>query len=193
VLAGYTYSRETRDLVSLESPNDARVNADGISGGRRHNFKVSGSATLPYRLTFGANLLLQSGQPITRTVSIPGCTGAITTGCVSQGSVTVNAEPRGTVELPGRLQTDVRIGRLFNLAGRKFELGVDAYNLTNANTVYTVRTGTGRTNVRYANDPAQPVTTIPTFMSPTAALGPRIIRLNFTYWFGPGSSAAANR
>ena len=78
-------------------------------------------------------------------------------------------------------------------AGRKFELGMDAYNLTNANTVYDVRTGTGRTTVRYANDPAQPVTQIPTFRSPTGALGPRIIRLNFTYWFGAGSSPAANR
>jgi hypothetical protein len=193
ILAGYTYSRETRDLISLENPNDGRVNASGISGGRRHNFKVSGSATLPYRLTFGANLLVQSGEPITRTVSIPGCTATITTGCLLQGSDTVNAEPRGSLELPGRLQTDVRIGRLFNLGGRKFELGLDAYNLTNANTVFSVRNGTGRTNIRYANDPAEPVTQIQTFMSPTGALGPRIIRLNFTYWFGAGSSPAANR
>jgi hypothetical protein len=193
VLAGYTYSKETQALASLDNPNAVRVNAAGISGGRRHNFKVSGSATLPYRLTFGANLLLQSGQPITRTVSIGACTQTVTTGCLRQGSETVNAEPRGSVELPGRLQTDVRIGRLFNLGGRKFELGMDVYNLTNANTVYDVRTGTGRTNVRYANDPAQPVTQIPTFMSPTGALGPRIIRFNATYWFGAGSSPAANR
>jgi hypothetical protein len=136
---------------------------------------------------------LQSGLPITRTVSIPGCTAAITTGCLSQGSQTVNAEPRGTVELPARLQTDVRIGRLFNVGGQRFELGMDAYNLTNANTVFSVRTGTGLTNVRYANDPTQPVTQIPTFLSPTGALGPRIIRFNVTYWFGPGSSAAGRR
>ena len=31
---------------------------------------------------------------------------------------------------------------------------MDVYNLTNANTVFDVRTGTGRTNVRYANDPS---------------------------------------
>ena len=70
---------------------------------------------------------------------------------------------------------------------------MDAYNLTNSNTVYSVRTGTGLTNIRYANDPAQPVTQIPTFNSPTGALGPRIIRFNFTYWFGNGSSPAGNR
>ena len=187
ILAGYTYSRETQDLLSLENPNDARVNAEGISGGRRHNFKASGSAELPWNLLFGANLLVMSGQPITRTVQIGACTATITTGCLNQGNDTVNAEPRGSVELPGRYQIDLRVGRFFNVAGQRFELAVDAYNLSNANTVYAVRTGTGLTNVRYANDPANPVTQIPTFMSPTGALGPRIIRLNFTYWFGPGA------
>ncbi len=193
VLGGYTYSRQTVERTSLANPNAAQVNADGISGGRRHNFKLSGSATLPYRIVFGANLVMSSGQPITRTVSIAGCTTAITTGCLRQGSQTVNAEPRGSVELPARHQTDLRLGRLFNVGGRKFELAVDAYNLTNTNTVYNVRTGTGRTNIRYANDPANPVTQIATFNSPTGALGPRIIRFNVTYWFGAGASPAGNR
>jgi hypothetical protein len=193
ILAGYTYSRETQDLVSLESPNDVRVNADGISGGRRHNFKATGSAELPFRVLFGANLLMTSGQPITRTVSIGGCTATITTGCLQQGNETVNAEPRGSVELPGRYQIDLRLGRFFNINGQRFELAVDGYNVTNANTVFSVRTGTGRTNIRYANDPSNPVTQIATFMSPTGALGPRILRLNFTYWFGGGTSPAGNR
>lgn len=193
VLAGYTYSRETQDLESLENPNDVRVNADGISGGRRHNFKATGSIELPYDVLFGANLLVVSGQPITRTVSIGGCTTTVTTGCLEQGSETVNAEPRGTVELPGRYQIDLRVGRFFNIGGRRFELAMDTYNLTNANTIYDVRTGTGRTNIRFANDPSQPVTQIATFLSPTGALGPRIIRFNFTYWFGRGTSPAGNR
>jgi hypothetical protein len=145
------------------------------------------------KIVFGANLLWASGLPITRTVSIPGCTGAITTGCLLQGSDTVNAEPRGTVELPARYQIDLRFGRLFDLNGQRFELSMDAYNLTNANTVYQVRTGTGLTNIRYANDATQPVTQIATFNSPTQALGPRILRFNVTYWFGGGTSAAANR
>jgi hypothetical protein len=67
------------------------------------------------------------------------------------------------------------------------------YNVTNANTIYNVRTGTGETNVRYANDPTQPVTRIATFLSPTGALGPRIIRFNVTYWFGQGTSPAGRR
>jgi hypothetical protein len=193
LLAGYTYSRETVERTSLANPNSAFVNADGLSGGRRHNFKASGSATLPYRIVFGTNLQWASGLPITRSVSIPGCSTTVTTGCLLQGSQNVNAEPRGSVELPARYQIDLRLGRLFDVGGRRFEVSVDAYNLTNANTVYSVRTGTGLTNIRYANDPTQPVTQIATFNSPTNALGPRIIRFNATYWFGGGTSAAANR
>jgi hypothetical protein len=190
LLAGYTYSREEVELTSLENPNAARVNQKGLSGGRRHNFKASGSATLPYKIVFGANLLWASGLPITRTVVIPACAGSVTTGCLLQGARTVNAEPRGSVELPQRYQIDLRLGRLFDVNGQRFEVGVDAYNLTNANTVYDVRTGTGLTNVRYAGDATQPVTQIATFLSPTGALGPRIIRFNVTYWFGGGNAAA---
>jgi len=193
VLGGYTYSNEKVQQTSLANPNTALVNANGISGGRRHNFKLSGSARLPYRIVFGANLLMASGQPITRTFALPACTATVVTGCLRQGAQTVNAEPRGSVELPGRYQIDLRLGRLFDVGGRRFELGLDAYNLTNANTVYAVRTATGLTNIRYANDPNLPVTQIATFNSPTGALGPRIVRINMTYWFGAGSSPAGNR
>jgi len=193
LLAGYTYSRETVERTSLANPNAANVNAGGVSGGRRHNFKASGSATLPFRITFGANFLWASGLPVTRTVQIGACTATITTACLRQGAQTVNAEPRGSVELPARYQVDLRLGRLFDVGGRRFEIGMDAYNLTNANTIFAVRTGTGLTNVRYANDATRPVTQIATFNSPTGALGPRIIRVQMTYWFGAGASAAGRR
>jgi len=49
------------------------------------------------------------------------------------------------------------------------------------------------TNIRYANDPARPVTQIATFNSPTGALGPRIVRFQVTDWFGGGASPAGNR
>ena len=61
---------------------------------------------------------------------------------------------------------------------------MDVYNLTNANTIYDVRTGSGVTNIRVNGDPTAPVTQIQTFLSPTGVLGPRIIRFNVTYQFG---------
>jgi hypothetical protein len=180
LLAGYTYSKERVDLTSLANPNNAYVNAEGPSGGRRHNLKATGSYMLPYSILFGANFRMASGSPITRTVSIAGLVGT--------GQTTVNAEPRGSVSLPSLTTLDLRGGRSFDLGRQRLELTMDAYNVTNANTVFNVRTGTGETDVRFANDPSQPVTRIATFLSPTGILGPRIIRFNVTFWFGAGAS-----
>ena len=51
-IVGYTYSHTKVDLTSLSNPNNAYVNAAGESGGRRHNFKATGSyrPTLAHRV-----------------------------------------------------------------------------------------------------------------------------------------------
>jgi hypothetical protein len=192
-LAGYTYSHQTQEIPSLETPNQAFVNTKGTSGGRRHNFKALGSYMFPYRITFGANFRISSGLPITRELGIDQCGVGETTNCLSHDDEDVFAEPRGKQELPALATIDLRVGRIFNLQGQRIEASMDVYNLTNANTTYSVRTDTGLTNVRYANDPNQPQQQIATFMSPTGVLGPRIIRFNLTYWFGTGTSAAGRR
>jgi hypothetical protein len=175
-LVGYTYSRTRVDLTSLANPNAAFVNAAGESGGRRHNFKATGAYELPWQIVTGANFRLQSGLPITRTYQIP-------SGILRQGAVTVNAEPRGSVELDWLPTLDVRAGRFFNLGGNRFEVSVDVYNLTNANTVFGVRTNTGTTPIFVGGDPSQP-TRITSFLSPTQFLAPRVVRFNVSYEFG---------
>lgn len=182
LLAGYTYSQTKVDLTSLANPNNAFVNAGGVSGGRRHNFKASGSYQLPYQVLVAANVRFQSGLPITRTWIVPTCSGTVTTNCTRQ-TLTVNAEPRGSVELPKLPTVDFRAGRYFDFRRDRVELSVDVYNLTNANTVFNTRTGTGETPVRVNGDPAQPTTLITTFLSPTQFLAPRVIRFNVTYNF----------
>jgi hypothetical protein len=176
-LAGYTYSRTRVDLTSLANPNNARVNAGGESGGRRHNFKASASYELPWKVNLGANFRLQSGLPVTRTYAIPAAV-------LRQGATTINAEPRGSVELDWLPTVDVRAGRFFDIGTNRLELSVDAYNFTNANTVFAVRTTTGLTPIRVGGDPSVPTTLIPTFLSPTNALAPRVVRFNVTYNFG---------
>jgi hypothetical protein len=183
VLGGYTYSRTHVELTSLSNPNNAFVNATGESGGRRHQLKVNGSYTLPYQIVTGVEFRIQSGLPITRTYGVPRCTGTVTTNCVVQNNLTVNAEPRGSELLPVLSTLDVRAGRFFTFGTHRVEATMDVYNLTNANTTYSVRTGSSRTNIRVAGDPSAPQTPIQTFLSPTGVLGPRIIRFNFTYWF----------
>ena len=176
-LAGYTYSHTKVDLTSLANPNAAYVNAAGESGGRVHNFKATGSYEMPWKVVVGGNFRLQSGLPITRTWAIPST-------LLRQGAVTVNAEPRGSYELPWLPTLDLRAGRYFGFGGNRLELSVDAYNATNANTVFGVRTNTGLATVRVDGDPANPPTSIVAFLSPTSILAPRVFRFNISYDFG---------
>lgn len=182
LLAGYTYSHTRQDFVSLTNPNDAYVNAAGESGGRRHNLKLAGTYELPYQVLLGLNLTMQSGLPITRTWAIPACTASITTNCL-RVATTVNAEPRGSVTLPSLSILDVRVGKYFKIGTNRIDLAVDMYNLSNANTTYEVRTNTGLTSVREGGLATSPISLIPAFLSPTGALGPRILRFNITYSF----------
>ncbi len=76
------------------------MNAAGEDGGRRHNFKATGSYDLPYGIAFGFGFRLNSGLPITRTWQIQSCSATVLTNCVRQAAITVNAEPRGSVLLP---------------------------------------------------------------------------------------------
>ena len=134
-------------------------------------------------MLLAANFRLQSGLPITRTWNVPTCNATTTTNCVRQANLTVNAEPRGSVEL-GTLPTlDIRAGRFFDFRRDRLDLSVDLYNLTNANTVFGVRNGTGTTGIRVNGDLSQPLTQITTFLSPTQFLAPRVVRFNVTYSF----------
>jgi hypothetical protein len=185
LLGGYTYSQTKVDLLSLANPNVAFINAGGVSGGRRHNLKASGSYMLPWQWLLAANFRLQSGLPITRTWQVPACSATVTTNCLRQSLAQpgVNAEPRGSLELPTLPTLDLRIGRFFDVRDDRVEFSMDVYNLTNANTIFGVRTGTGQTAIRENGDIRNPTTLISTFLSPTQFLAPRVIRFNVTYNF----------
>jgi hypothetical protein len=187
MVAGYTYSHTTVTLAglnssanslngtSITSPNSL-INQSGRSTlDRAHNFKFTGSYLLPYDILIAGNIRAQSGQPYTRTVTVTGLPQAV-------NGLSVNAEPRGTYVLPWLNTVDVRAGKVFHLSGNEFEADLDVYNLTNANTVYNVRTGTGLVTV--TDYTANTSVRIPQFNSPIGVLGPRIIRLGFTYRFG---------
>ena len=183
MLAGYTYSTTKVDMTSLANPNLAFINAAGENGGRRHNFKASGSYDLPYGVLFGFGFRLNSGLPITRTWAIPSCSATVLTNCIRQASTTINAEPRGDVLLPWLHTLDVRAGKRFKLGSQSLETSLDVYNLTNANTTFAVRVTTSQTAIRAAGDPNAPLQNIASFLSPTSVLSPRVARINVTYRF----------
>jgi hypothetical protein len=185
-LVGYDYSHTRQDIISLNNPNNAFVNAGGISGGRRHIFNGSASYVLPwYHILVGTEFRVQSGLPITRTWTPPTCSATVLSNCLNQ-SQSLNAEPRGTVELPWLSSADLRVGKTWRVKRQTIDMSLDAYNITNTNTVFSVRTNTGTTLIRYGGsiDPTVPQTSIQTFLSPTGILGPRILRFNVTYSFG---------
>ncbi|MGE5245633.1 MAG: carboxypeptidase regulatory-like domain-containing protein [Betaproteobacteria bacterium] len=181
MLAGYTYARTTlRDLSLGASPNDL-LNAEGPvtnSGGssdRPQAFKLTGNYILPYDITFGANLRVQSGPPINRRISAPLSFG---------GSATVNIEPPGAHRLPALKTVDLRLGKIFQMGpSHAFEADLDIFNLTNANTAWEAYSLTGRVSVHQGGNASAPLLNLQEFMTPDQILAPRIIRFGVSYRF----------
>jgi hypothetical protein len=186
-VGGYAYTDVQQQIApsngSIASPNILLVNPGGRAGGRVHDFKLTGTFQLPYQILFGINGRLDSGLPITRTWSIPACSKSVLTNCLTSAA-TVSAEPRGSVELPWLGTLDLRFGRFFTLGTNRFDLSLDLYNITNANTVFSVRTNTGTTKVFFNNDPTQAQQTIASFLSPSGVPGPRAFQVNLSWTFG---------
>jgi hypothetical protein len=174
MLAGYTASRTIVNAENVRNPNDL-INSRGPSAfDRTHTFKLTGSYQLPHAIAVSGNLRLQSGRPVTR----------VATYALTQGNVTVNVEPSGSETLDPMTTVDMRVSKSFRLGGtRDLELMLDAYNMTNANTAYEVRTLTGRINVREGGAPTGALINQQQFLSPTAILPPRIFRVAASYRF----------
>jgi hypothetical protein len=183
LLAGYTFSSTKVDATNIGTPNSAFVNAAGENGGRRHNFKASGSYDGPKGVVFGFGLRVNSGLPVTRTWQIQSCSATVLTNCVRQAATTINAEPRGSVLLPAVHTLDLRAGKRFRFGGDTLELSFDLYNAMNANMVTSTRVTTGLSSIRPAGDPTAAVVSIPSWNSPTNVLAPRVGRFNISYSF----------
>jgi hypothetical protein len=191
-LLGYDYGHTSQAIVGLSNPNQVYVNDIGPGAsaiGRRHLLNGSAAYTIPWHnITVATEFRIQSGLPITRQWTVPTCSPQTATpqvaNCLNQSGATVNVIPRGSVELPWLKSEDFRVGKTFRLTERNtFDLAMDVFNITNANTVYSVGTVSNTRTVHYAGDPAQQLVTIPNWMSATGVLGPRIVRLGLTYTF----------
>jgi hypothetical protein len=178
LLAGYTYSRtKVRDITVATSPN-AFINAEGpiALNDRPHQLKISGTYIMPWDVYVAANYRLQSGPPVNRRVNVPISFGG--------GSDNIYVEPQGAHRLDPLKTLDLRAAKTFRIAtGREIEANIDIFNLTNANTVWEVRTLSGRINVRQNGDPAGALNNVPQFMSPTQILAPRIVRFGVAVRF----------
>jgi hypothetical protein len=180
MLAGYTWSTNRQDDASVDTSPNLLINTDGVittaaNADRPHQFKVTGSYLLPYRdILLSANFRSQSGPPVTRQISQRLAIG---------GNQTINLEPLGNTRLDRLNTLDLRVSKNFRLGTKELAANLDLSNLTNANTVWEVRTLTPSITVRQNGDPNGTLNRIPQFMSPTQVLGPRIMRLGVSFKF----------
>jgi hypothetical protein len=174
MVAGYTLGKGEVTAVNVTNPN-ALINAKGpINEDRTHIFKLTGQFILPWDVYVAPNVLVLTGQGVTRTANF----------ALTQGTVSVNVEPRGSFRLDTRKQVDIRLAKVFKLGGlRELEASVDGYNLTNDAYVWEVRTPTGRFNARFAGNPTGELINQAQFGLPSQILNPRIFRLGMAFRF----------
>jgi hypothetical protein len=188
MLAGYTWSTNRQDDASIDTSPNLLINSSGVittaangvlssaaNADRPHQFKLTGSYLLPYQdILLSANFRSQSGPPVTRQISQRLALG---------GNQTINLEPLGSTRLDRLNTVDLRVSKNFRMGTRELAANLDLSNLTNANTVWEVRTLTPSITVRQNGDPNGTLNRIPQFLSPTQVLGPRIMRLGVSFKF----------
>jgi hypothetical protein len=176
MVAGYTLGKAEVTATAVQNPNQL-INAKGpIAEDRTHIFKLTGQVILPWQIYFSPNLLVWTGQGFTRTLPVS----------LTQGTVTVNAEPRGSARIDTRKQLDARLAKVFKLNGHKeVEASLDGYNLTNSAYVWDVRTLTPQITLREGGplNTSGALISQPQFLLPAQIVNPRIFRLGMAFRF----------
>jgi hypothetical protein len=192
MLAGYTYARSTWNDFTLPNQNPPNPNfalnvngpistgtlgsTAGQTGDRPNLLKVTGEYILPwYDVSIAGNFRSFSGIAYTRQV-----TGVRLT---AGGTTSVNVEPAGSHRLDPLNTLDMRVVKPFRFNNRSLEASVDFYNVTNANTAWDVRTGSGTLTFLQGGNPNGARNVLPQFGSPASVLAPRIIRFNVAFRF----------
>ncbi|MGH9200503.1 MAG: hypothetical protein ACRD2A_04615, partial [Vicinamibacterales bacterium] len=179
LLAGYTFARTKISDLSVTTNPNTLINATGPVAGqigdRPHQFKLTGSYTMPwYDVGLAANFNSQSGIAVTRQVNT-----ALTVG----GNTNVNVEPLGSHRLARRNLVDLRAFKTARFGRRELEVSLDLHNIANSNTIWDVRTLSGTIGLRQNGDPTGTINTVPQFLSPAQVYPPRNLRFNVAYRF----------
>jgi hypothetical protein len=112
-----------------DDPN-SMINAYGrLDYQREHLVKVQGTYAGPWGINFSAYYQFGSGIPYSRALR----TYEAGLGDLTQGLVTILAEPRGSYELPDQHLLDVRLEKTFQVWKGQLGLQIDAYNAFNNN------------------------------------------------------------
>jgi len=131
------------------SDPNALINAYGrFPTDSTHSFRASSTIELPWALQFAIREVFESGRPYGRTVTIRG---------LSQGNVTVLAQPRGDFELSSRNDLSIRLGKDLPLnGGRLVRLSIDVQNIFNSDTPLSLNVNSSQSSYLQTTNISQP-------------------------------------
>jgi hypothetical protein len=158
VLASYS---ATKSDVPVPAESNMNPNTDINTANNTWEwlFRASSAYVLPYNIMLSANYEHRSGDVQARTVLL--------TGGNTIPSITVNAEPVGSLRLPNINNVDVRVSKRFDLAGgKRIDGQINLFNVFNVNTTTARIIASGAT-----------------FLRPTAILPARILDFNVAFIF----------
>ena len=121
LVAGYTYGRHAA------GSHQPRVAERADERGRRERrpaapVQAHGRVHAAVRDPVRRELPVAVRAAVHRTFTVQPCPATVTSNCLSQGSTTVNAEPRGSRELSSLSTIDLRAGRAFRFGTNRVEL-----------------------------------------------------------------------
>jgi hypothetical protein len=151
----------------------------GLASYRVPKVDVLVSTTLRSTRTQASGTVASNGSSLSANYQLPNSVvaqpqhlGRLPAGALASGTTTVDLLPPGALyPLNRRNQVDVRFAKILRVSGSRIDLGVDVYNLVNANTTMSyLQTYLYQTNGA-------------TWLNPTAIMGPRLVRFNVTMAF----------
>ena len=149
----------------------------GLGSYRVPKVDVQVSATLRSTRTTAGGDNASNGTSLTGNYQLPNSVvlqylGRLPAAAQLSGTTTVNIVRPGALYPPDRLtQLDMRFAKILRVVGRRLDIGIDLYNLTNANTAT-------RFDATYVYDENGA-----TYLNPTAIMAPRLVRFNATLTF----------
>ncbi|HYU80310.1 MAG TPA: carboxypeptidase regulatory-like domain-containing protein [Vicinamibacterales bacterium] len=151
IQGGYHYGKDLGWIggtSDLNDPNNEIFGIGAVGTDQPHQVKMSASWVLPWRIAVSTFFQAYSGIPKARTLNV----GRALVPALTRATQTVRLERNDEARYESNKLIDLRIGRRFSSGSTwryNYEIFVDIYNVTNANTVLQENTiiGTSLGNV----------------------------------------------
>jgi hypothetical protein len=136
-ISSETFAGNSPTSAFGRTPNEM-INAYGpMPTDSTNAVKLSMTYQAPLEFHFGVKYAYETGRPYGRLITVRG---------LSQGTVNVLAEPRGTYRLSANQDLSIRIDRDFRFTtNQRLRLSMDVHNLLNTGTVRTARNNSSQT------------------------------------------------